>query len=204
MKTHKRVVLALLVTFAVSADMNAQGASAERTGRPPEWWEVAAGILAIPTAIIGLAYSYVLVGKTRLEARKTELEIREKEAQLRKLSPQEQDTAARIVAPFAQTHLSQLLVLRFVLLYIVLTAWGLIENIFDVAFTGAMVTAQNLFRVDLDNPAVVIPAVLIQQLPKVGYWILFIALALPLFKDVNALVGLDVRRLFGLRRPSQS
>jgi hypothetical protein len=48
----------------------------------PTWYEQASGILAIPITIIGAAYSYVLIKKTRLEVRKTELEIREKEKQL--------------------------------------------------------------------------------------------------------------------------
>jgi hypothetical protein len=39
------------------------GAVAEVTPMPPPqlpWWQAASGILAIPGAIIGLAYSYVL------------------------------------------------------------------------------------------------------------------------------------------------
>ena len=42
----------------------------------PHWYEQATGILAIPAAVIGCAYSYLLIKKTQLESRKLELEIK--------------------------------------------------------------------------------------------------------------------------------
>ena len=56
---------------------------------------------------------------------------------------------------------------------------------------------------------IVVPLVVLQQLPKVGFWIVFFALAWPLFKDINATLGLDLRSLFqvfsrGKEKPSSS
>ncbi len=67
--------------------------------KSPEWYEVIGGILAIPAAVLGLAYSYILIRKTRLESRKTELEIREKELALEALPDVERSRAKDIIAP---------------------------------------------------------------------------------------------------------
>jgi hypothetical protein len=46
------------------------------------WWQVATGLLAIPTALFGLAYTYRLYQKTQLESRELRLKIIERERQL--------------------------------------------------------------------------------------------------------------------------
>jgi hypothetical protein len=43
--------------------------------QPPHWYEQVTGVIAIPAAIVALAYSYLLIRKTQLESRKLELEI---------------------------------------------------------------------------------------------------------------------------------
>lgn len=175
-----------------------------QTGSEPKqahWWEIATGILAIPAAVVGLVYSYVLVKKTRLEVRKTELEIREKEAQLQSLSKPEREVAERIVAPLVRSQVWQYFVLRFILMYIVLGLWGLVEDVFSFLFRGTLATVQSVFHVNFEKPWIIIPLVLLQQTPKIGYWLLFFALGLPLFKDVNGVIGLRLRELFSFRRP---
>ena len=52
------------------------------TGEGLPWWTVAAGIIAVPTGLLVLVHSYVVIKKTRLETQKFELEIREKEKEL--------------------------------------------------------------------------------------------------------------------------
>lgn len=44
------------------------------------WWQVGAGVLSIPATLLGLAYTWALIRKTKLESRKIQLEIVEKEA----------------------------------------------------------------------------------------------------------------------------
>src|ERR1700720_4714568 len=85
---------------------------------------------------------------------------------MRRLSRQ-RDEASRIIAPFLQGQVSQYLVLRFILLYIVVGLWGLVEDKLQRAYTGALASARSVFHVDLNRPWIVIPVVLLQQLPKV-------------------------------------
>ena len=85
--------------------------------KPPAWYEVVVGVIAIPAALVGLAYSYVLVRKTRLESRKTEPEIREKELQLGS-APGPSEAAARLAEPLIQAQRVQFLILRFLLMYV--------------------------------------------------------------------------------------
>src|SRR5579872_33359 len=64
--------------------------------RPPEWYEVVTGIMAIPLTLVGGVYSWALIRKTNLEARRTELEIQEKE---RDHDRPIADGAPRVVVP---------------------------------------------------------------------------------------------------------
>jgi hypothetical protein len=163
--------------------------------RAPQWYEIATGILAIPATVIGLVYSFILIKKTRLEARKTELEIREKESQLQQLAIVQPEVVHELLGPATANRLALYLILRFVLLYLILAAWGLIDDVYNVVFTGIIAGAQSMWHLTLEG-WIVVPIVVLQKLPKVGYWIVFFALAWPLFKDVNATLGLDLRRLF--------
>jgi hypothetical protein len=160
--------------------------------RPPQWYEIATGIIAIPAALIGLAYSYLLIKKTRLEARKTELEILEKERQLAQIATGTVSEAVAITVPSGEGRIALLLLLRFVVLWLIASGWGLIEDAFDLVFTSAIISAQQLLGLSLSGWAV-IPLVAIQKLPKVAYWIVFVALAWPLFKDTNAALGIDIK-----------
>jgi hypothetical protein len=42
------------------------------------WYKIATGVIAIPTAMLGLLFSYRLLRKTNLETKKLQLEIDEK------------------------------------------------------------------------------------------------------------------------------
>src|SRR5436309_9204500 len=41
---------------------------------PLQWWQIATGVLAIPTAVVGLVYTVVQIQKARAEIRKTHAE----------------------------------------------------------------------------------------------------------------------------------
>jgi len=169
--------------------------------KPPQWYEVTTGVLAIPAALIGLAYSYLLIKKTRLEARnielesrKTELEILEKERQLAQfgVEPRAIPSASGAAVPAHENRLLLLLVLRFVVLSLILSAWGLIEDTFTILFTGILVGVQQLFSVNLSGWSM-IPLVILQKLPKIAYWLVFFSLAWPLFKDTNSALGINIK-----------
>lgn len=166
---------------------------------------MATGVLAIPAAIIGLAYSYLLIKKTRLESRKTELEIIEKKRSLRAA---ESSASAGTMLEFqsSENKLLLLLIVRFVLLYLLLHSWGLIEDALGFLFTnfGILIGAR---KIALGfNVWSVIAIQTLETIPRVVYWIIFFALSWPLFKDANAALGLDVREYLRVRghRPGQS
>ena len=76
-KKHRHLVLPQVIWLLLPATVYAAESKA------PQWYEITTGILAIPAAIIGLAYSFILIRKTRHEVKKTELEILEKQKQFR-------------------------------------------------------------------------------------------------------------------------
>lgn len=171
---------------------------------PPEWWQVATGIIAIPAALLGLIYSYFLTQKTRLElqktkleSRKTELEIREKEGKLAEISPADSDLLQRLLEPATNARLGQLLVLRFVVFYLTLQAWGFLEQLIGLLLTGIGLGVYLLLGSGVESYInehqrfIMAPYLIFSNLPKVGYWAIFILLGWPLFKDVNAVLGID-------------
>src|SRR5258708_32839631 len=75
----------VLLLFALQEELK-KAVPAQFPAHPPEWWEIVTGVLAIPATILGLAYSYVLIQRTRYEIPKIQaeteklaLEIREKQ-----------------------------------------------------------------------------------------------------------------------------
>jgi hypothetical protein len=112
------------------------GASSD-TPKAPQWYEQVSGILAIPVTLIGVAYSYVLIKKTSLEAKKTELEIREKLQSLRN-EPQSDHLSADHASASASviSFKAGSLLLRYVLLELILTLSGLIREPLHYLFQG--------------------------------------------------------------------
>ena len=168
------------------------------TDTPKEyrWWEVVGGILAIPVGVVSLAYSYVLIRKTRLEARKTELEIHEKERALGELAGVRPEAAREIMAPIIAGRQGQYLVLRFVLLYVVLQLWGLVKSAFGLAIGGAFFGAQQFAKLDVsDNKWLLVPLFLISSIPQVVDWLIVLGLGLPLFRDLNRFLGVDLKAI---------
>lgn len=174
---------------------NAFAETASEATKAPQWWEVVGGILAIPVAITGLAYSYVLIHKTRLESRKTELEIKEKETALQQLSEAEHEAALEIVQPIIEGRQAQYLVLRFILLWVVLRLWSLIHSAFGFLINGIMFGTQELTGIDVNNPLVFIPFLIVQYLPQLVTWFIVIGFGWPLFRDVNTFLNIDIKSL---------
>jgi hypothetical protein len=171
----------------------------------PHWWQVTTGILAIPAAIIGLVYSYILVKKTRLETVKMELEIREKQSQVAKLAFESHVAGSSavvhdvVVEPVVQGRIVQFILLRFIVLYLVLGFWGAIEDAFGFVLAGAMLASTRLFHTSLDSLWVIIPVLIVQQLPTIVHWLLFVAIGWPLFVDVNKMLGLRLKDLLSIK-----
>ncbi|MFG6197732.1 hypothetical protein [Nonomuraea sp. JJY05] len=170
-------------------------------GEEVAWWQVATGIIAIPVALVGLIGSWYLVRKTRLESRKLELEILEKEQALDQAkADQDPIRAAEIVAePVFQTRRVQVLILRGILLVLVLDAWSLAQKLLVPIFRGirlgaAAATANpDVFAENTPAEYVVFTLVLLlEQLPTIAYWWIFIALGWPLLSDTAHALSIEL------------
>jgi hypothetical protein len=190
MKHLRRFLLLSAIVLPQSAIAQSLGASPQQ----PQWWQVVAGVLAIPAAILGIAYSYILIRKTKLDARKTELEILEKERALNALGKTHIETAKEIVRPIIENKKAQVLVLRFALLYVMLSLWGLVESGFGFLMSLAAYGLQQAGESNLDNPWVVVPAYLLAAVPRAVNWIIVIGIGWPLFRDLNAFMNLDLKK----------
>ena len=177
------------------------------TGEGLPWWTVAAGIIAVPTGLLVLVHSYVVIKKTRLETQKFELEIREKEKEL--AGARDEGDIVRInqlvAQPILQGRRVQEILLRAILLILALQAWRLVEIIFG-AFTTSI--GYGLSSITTRSPSSDIMAALITssiaQLPMVGYWLVFFALGGPLLVDVLKQLNISAPKLLtGLGRPSR-
>ena len=170
----------------------------------PYWWQLTTGILAIPVAIVGLAYSYVLIKKTRLEAKKTELEIKEKQAQLDEVAKSHADFVQHVLSPIPQSPTYQSLILRLVLLFVILQAWRLLERGYQFVLyglvAGLLAATGNLDSLDTEPLWLIIPYVILREVPSVGCLIVLFVIGWPLLKEINAAVGLNLQEFFSLRR----
>lgn len=163
------------------------------------------GIIAIPAALLGLYYTYLLSQKTRWETKELRHKIREDEgaprpqAPLRILSGLE---SPRLVAANIQDFL-----IRWIILSLVYQLWGAISGFFGPLITA---TTQYLYtREQLENAqrqiesgqynpdtpswlatyGQIAPTVLVDWL---GRTLIFIVLGLPLLMDVIHAVGGNV------------
>lgn len=166
----------------------------------PAWYEVATGIIAIPVTLVGALGSWYLVKKLRLESKKLDLELQEKAAELsdaqRKNDP---IAAARVVAgPVLAGRRVQELLLRFVLLYLVLQSWSLAGQLLDgLARSAFGLSALVVFEGEAigESPRSIAALILfsiVQTLPSIVYWLLWVALGWPLLLDTVRLLSIEV------------
>ena len=165
------------------------------------------GILAIPAAVIGLVYSWVLIKKTRLEAAKltAELEV-EKQHQTASF---ESSAATPTVSPPATSSLSALargtipyLLLRYVLLELVLALWGYVTSLYSFMFGLGAAYGFEKFSSGHSSSQLWIyaPMAILGLIPKIGDFLIFLSIGWPLFKDANAIIGIDLRSVFRWKR----
>jgi hypothetical protein len=171
-------------------------------GTQPEWWQVATGIIAIPAGLIGLVYSWFLVQKTRLETAKLAVEIAEKTkaAQVATVtSPQPEVTRGAILqATFP------LLLLRYVLMQLLWTLWGYAAAAIKLLIQGIGLGAYGLLtlsKVDVEQEMwIMIPYLIlnfiVERLRLIGEIFIFFAVGWPLFKDLNTIFKINVRKIF--------
>ncbi len=159
----------------------------------PEWWEVIAGIIAIPTGLLGLVVSYATYKKTGLESKKLELEILEKEKEFAKAPPptaEQQRVADVIIKPLIDNTRVNYFLLRFILLSLMLLFWAILEKGFNFFVGGAFVTLTQLLG--FSTLRATIPIFILSQLAQLGWVILVLMVGVPLYRDIARHIGFRV------------
>lgn len=181
------------------------------------WYQVVGGIIAIPVTLLGLVYTLAAIRKANVETQKVMLDIRKAELE----SPSafvvpidngdlsETLTRAAKIGPVVKGVSIQFILLRFVVLYLLVQAYGIFETIYGFLTQPLLITlnfwlSRNAFA---HNPNPLIPSLQswiintsIQLLPTIGYWLIFFAIGWPLFRDANAVVGVRLRDVLPFRR----
>ncbi len=127
----------------------AQGPSQGGSPTALPWWQVVTGVLAIPTAILGLVYTYRLSQKTRLESQKLQLDILEKEGKVRPETPRVIRRQDLFESPGAFAASIQEFVIRFIILYLAVFGWGLIERLINPSLNALLAVWINQQHIDV-------------------------------------------------------
>src|SRR6516162_2445302 len=168
------------------------------------WYEQVSGVIAIRAGLIGLAYAYLLLRKTRLESQKLEYEIGEKTRSA--LSTEKPEVVAEASHPtieaVTQTLINQrysVLLLRYVVMELTLRIYkGLTTPISWLSGFAATGVTYALKGVDAHLSRFIVAATLMSVtnlssiVVDIGYWCLFIVLGWPLFKDANSALGIQL------------
>ena len=149
-------------------------AQTPKQGSEIPWFQVITGVLAIPTALIGLVYAYRLTQKTRLESRKLQLDILEAEG--KRVASTEAGTVLPrsdiAGSPRAVAVSTQDIVFRFVVLFIAGQAWSLIERALQPLVTAALSIFFNEQEVAVSIQVVTFS--LVSLITGVGYLVIFL------------------------------
>lgn len=183
------------------------------------WWQVAAGILAIPTAVLGLVYTFHLMKKSRLESRKIELEIEEKEVALQNIkagtqpatgSTTEERFTELVAQPLLAGRRVQEILLKFVMLFLILLAWRIVDQLFglvrNVVGLGLGLAYSGLGE---DPPAYVeIPLIvimtLVREIPTLAFYLVLVGVGGPIFIAILRHFEIKPPRLLApFERPSR-
>lgn len=164
--------------------------------KQPQWYEIIGGVLAIPATIIGLAYSYILIKKTNLESKKIELEIREKEKIIVEQGVSQSEQVKEIVKPFVRTQLVHQIILRYIILELIVRLFSLFAGSYNFLISGITVVAYDNLLSQTNSTIFRVVITILQFLPQIGYALIFIIIGYPLFKDVNKILGIDIKAIF--------
>jgi len=183
----------------------------------PGWIQVVLGaafvLLQLLTVVVGIVAS-VRVNRAA-ETKQSSLEEqarvwREESDALKERTERIKDVALSqrfidaVARPAIEGRLNQNIILRFLILYIVLTIWGL----FDRLYSTLTANIYNVFmqQVDFDSSARLFGTLaytFMSLLPIIGVAIIIIVFGWPLLKDVTKALGLRPRDLLRFR-PAQS
>jgi hypothetical protein len=166
------------------------------------WWQVVTGALGIPATLITIYGGWRLSQKTRLESQKLQLELREKEreAAAEQASPEGAGDATRQLARITPASVVAIgdIVTRFVIFYLALSLWGLIEALIFPLWSY-LVDKLDLYGSSSEVLTIGVRYVnVIIDLPR---YVIFFLLGWPLLVDIARQLGLSPLDL--IRRPAR-
>jgi uncharacterized membrane protein YwzB len=134
-------------------------------------------VIAIAAAVLGMVATYYGVQKARLE-------IEEKRRELYPSTPAPVAAHAQSGShqPLIDNQRVQDIILRFIVLFIVLTAWNVIGVLFDFLSRSPLLLA--LFNTDWLNVVAYFLMLTIAAIPTVGSALIALALGVPLAFDL--------------------
>jgi len=184
-----------------TANLLAESSAQANVEGLPRWLKFAGGVVALVTAIIGVPAAYWVSKKARLETIKLQLDILKAEGKTRKsVNPDAPQTALTredvIQSPHAVLTGIQDFVIRFIILYVTIAAWGIVDKLLS-SFIEVHVNyflSEHLFR----RPSWywVLAIAFYSHLTVVGDILIFFLLGWPLLSDVARFVGVRPLKLF--------
>ncbi len=165
-----------------------------------DWQKTISWALGLPVSIVAAVGSVQLWRKNPLEQRKLQLDILEKERALGLAKDtSEAGRVATIVAePILETQRTQVLILRFVLLSVMLMAWGLVANLLGAALSGAQFGLDRAITGEASIAAVsgYLAVALIAAIPSVVRSLLIVLIGWPLLLDIADALRFELPQYF--------
>jgi hypothetical protein len=188
-----RIFVSLIIIMLSSA------AFAADESKATHWWDIATGVLAIPTALFGIVLAYATLTKTNLESKKIELELREKQATIANTpgiaTPESDKIAQSLINPLIDNNRVNYLILRFVVIYLILQFWEIFQKVFNLLVGGTFLSLQKVFGLSIEG----LPTLIffgLTQVVQFSWIILVLLLGLPLYRDISTHIGFRI-----LKRP---
>ena len=85
----------------------------------------------------------------------------------------------------------QFIILRFILLYLLLAGWGIIEKGVYYLTLGLYAGATELLKLKVPQWVQAV-AFIAANTPKVGYWLVLVFIGWPLFRDTSTILGVNL------------
>lgn len=195
-----------IITFSILTIFTyGQSKDQKEENKSQPWWQIAAGIIAVPAGILGLYYTYRLSEKTRLESKKLQFELEEKASKIDvaesesilKIESMAVPIRNRIIATRTQDFF-----IRYIILEISARAWGAFISIISpllVFGTNLYLSAPNR----LTNQSYLITNLIYtlqSYITSAGYVILFISIGWPLLKDICKAIGITPKEIFSFKK----
>jgi hypothetical protein len=168
-------------------------AAAAEPSPGPQWYEVAAGIIAVPAAVIGLVAAILGLAKIRLETKKLGLEtlklqneLKGREVEIAAAPPETRAAVRGLLDPLHETRRNETLVLRFAIIYVALIIWNTASDVLDFVTRLAAVGIGGVTgSFDDSNWLLYVPIGITALVKGLGYFGIVVLLGVPLLRDLT-------------------